>query len=414
MKTIMAILLAGIMIFALAGFSSTDQNSNNSLENESSEIADKSKSAANDTASVIGTSTITAGKTIVVYFSGSGNTKRVAEFVADETSAELFELIPSEPYTDEDLNWRDSGSRINKEHDNPDLQDIALTTIQIPDWESYDTVFVGYPIWWQEAAWPINNFIRENDFTGKQVIPFCTSTSSGFGESGSKLAEMAGTGTWLDGMRFSENGAESNIRGWVQSLNLEMSVSAPAPQNEDEKNDILILYFSANNVKASDVDAVTSATPVANGKSSVAQMADMITEQTGGEIIKIIPSESYPLVYEEVADQAKKERDEDARPAFENLGVDPTSFKTVFIGYPVWWYQMPMIMETLFDTYDFTGVTIVPFNTHEGSRDGGTYDMIRAREPGAIVLDGLAIRGSDVSATSKDDIQKWLDGLDLD
>ena len=114
------------------------------------------------------------------------------------------------------------------------------------------------------------------------------------------------------------------------------------------------------------------------------------------------------------ADQAKKERDDNTRPAFEDLGVDPTSYKTVFIGYPIWWYQMPMIIETLFDAYDFTGVTIVPFDTHEGSRDGGTYDMIREREPGATVLDGLTIRGSDVSSSPKDDIQKWLDGLDLD
>lgn len=414
MKKIIAILLASIMVFALAACSRSDQNNNNSNVKESSEKADKSEPVANDTSSEIETSEAAAEKIIVVYFSASGNTKRVAEFVADETDAELFELIPAEPYTDEDLNWRDSDSRVNKEHDDPELQDIALTTTQIPDWDSYDTVFVGYPIWWQEAAWPINNFIKGNDFTGKQVIPFCTSTSSGFGESGSKLAEMAGTGTWLDGMRFSENGDESDIRGWVQSLNLETSVSEPAPQNENEKNDSLILYFSANNLKASDVDVVTGAMPVANGKSSVAQMADMIAEQTGGEIKQIIPSDSYPLGYEEVADQAKKERDENARPAFEDLGVDPTSYKTVFIGYPIWWYQMPMIMETLFDTYDFTGVTIVPFNTHEGSGNGGTYEMIREREPGATVLDGLAIRGGDVSASSKDDIQKWLDGLALD
>lgn len=143
-------------------------------------------------------------------------------------------------------------------------------------------------------------------------------------------------------------------------------------------------------------------------------MADMTAEITGGEIVQIIPAEDYLLVYDDAADQAKKERDDNTRPAFEDLGVDPTSYKTVFIGYPIWWYQMPMIIETLFDAYDFTGVTIVPFDTHEGSRDGGTYDMIREREPGATVLDGLTIRGSDVSSSPKDDIQKWLDGLDLD
>ncbi|MBQ7433287.1 MAG: hypothetical protein IJV50_07520, partial [Lachnospiraceae bacterium] len=123
----------------------------------------------------------------------------------------------------------------------------------------------------------------------------------------------------------------------------------------------------------------------------------------------------YPHVYEELADYAKAEQDHDERPIFEDLGVDPTSYQTVFIGYPIWWYSLPMIMETFFDTYDFSGVTIVPFNTHEGSRDGGTYDMIRDREPNATVLDGLPIRGGDVANDeSKRAVSEWIAGLDLE
>ena len=208
--------------------------------------------------------------------------------------------------------------------------------------------------------------------------------------------------------------SEDNIEEPVDAEKKNDKIENESGTISPDKNDTLIIYFSANNRKSSDVDAVTSATPVTDGKSSVAQMAEIIQETVGGDIVQIIPSEDYPLAYDDVADQAKQERDANIRPAFEELGVDPASYKTVFIGYPIWWYQMPMIMETLFDTYDFSGVTIVPFNTHEGSRDGGTYDMIRDREPDATVLDGLAIRGSDVSDASRDDIQKWLDGLDLD
>ena len=148
-------------------------------------------------------------KAIVVYFSGSGNTKRVAELVANETGSELFELVPTTPYTDDDLNWRDENSRVQKEHNDPSLQNIELTSTAVPDWESYDTVLFGYPLWWREAAWPVNNFVKGNDFSGKTVIPFCTSTSDGIGDSGSKLAQMAGTGTWQEGMRFSEREEES-------------------------------------------------------------------------------------------------------------------------------------------------------------------------------------------------------------
>lgn len=177
--------------------------------------------------------------------------------------------------------------------------------------------------------------------------------------------------------------------------------------------DILIVYFSAAN--RTDTDATTSATPTIDGEGATGWMANVIQEKTGADIVKIIPAEDYPLSYDDVADAAKKEADNEVHPAIQPLDVDPTAYKTVFIGYPMWWYRMPMVLETFFDTYDFSGVTIVPFNTHEGSRDGGTYDMIRDREPNATVLDGIAIRGGNAGEDSaKDDIEEWLDGLDLE
>ena len=151
------------------------------------------------------------------------------------------------------------------------------------------------------------------------------------------------------------------------------------------------------------------------GVSSVEWMANVIQDNIGGDIAKIIPVEDYPLAYNDTADAAKKETDKELHPAIQPLNVDPTTYKTVFIGYPLWWYRMPMVLETLFDTYDFSGVTIVPFNTHEGSRDSGTYSIIRDREPGATVLDGIAIRGGNTGKDSaKDDIKKWLEDLKLE
>lgn len=161
-----------------------------------------------------------AGKTIVVYFSGSGNTKRVAGFVADELNADAFELVPVTPYTAADLNWRDRSSRVNKEHDDPSLQNIELAATEVPDWSEYDTVLFGYPIWWREASWVVNSFIKNNDFTGKKVVPFCTSTSSGLGDSGTNLEKMAGTGNWLEGIRFSELPDENSVREWARGLNI--------------------------------------------------------------------------------------------------------------------------------------------------------------------------------------------------
>ena len=160
------------------------------------------------------------GKTLVVYFSGSGNTERVAKDIADAAGADIFEIVPTEPYTEDDLNWRNSDSRVNREHDNESLRDISLTSAEVPDWDSYDTVLIGYPIWWGIAAWPASSFVKANDFTGKTVIPFATSTSSNMGQSGSLLAEVAGTGDWQDGHRFSSGASSAEVHEWVHSIGL--------------------------------------------------------------------------------------------------------------------------------------------------------------------------------------------------
>jgi len=164
--------------------------------------------------------TSSGSKVLVVYFSASGNTEAVAETIADTLNADLFALVPADPYTDDDLNWTVSGSRVNREHENESLRDVELVHDTVSNWDEYDTVFIGYPIWWGIAAWPVNDFIRSNDFTGKTVIPFCTSASSGFGQSGELLEEMAGTGSWLEGRRFPERTSQSDIRNWVNSLGI--------------------------------------------------------------------------------------------------------------------------------------------------------------------------------------------------
>lgn len=167
-----------------------------------------------------GDTTTESGKTLVVYYSASGTTKHVATAIADAAGADLYEITPVEPYTSDDLNWTNSSSRVSREHDDESLRDIALTELTPADWDSYDTVLIGYPIWWGIAAWPVDNFVKGNDFTGKTVIPFCTSASSGLGNSGSLLEEMAGTGDWQEGHRFSSGASDADAADWVASLNL--------------------------------------------------------------------------------------------------------------------------------------------------------------------------------------------------
>lgn len=160
------------------------------------------------------------GKILIAYFSGTGNTKAAAETIAAATNGELFELQPVEAYSEDDLDYNEPSSRVCREHDDANLQDVALNETIPADWGDVQYVLVGYPIWWGEAAWPVNNFIKNNDFTGKTVIPFCTSASSGLGDSGDLLEKMAGSGNWLEGKRFSSNVSDIEIQEWIDSLNL--------------------------------------------------------------------------------------------------------------------------------------------------------------------------------------------------
>ena len=156
----------------------------------------------------------------MVYYSATGNTKNVADYIAAETRADVFTLEPAEPYSDDDLDYSDDDSRVSREHENESERVVELVSTTVDGWEDYDTVFIGYPIWWGIAAWPVNGFVEGNDFTGKKVIPFCTSASSGFGKSGELLKDMAGTGNWLEGKRFHSGASEKDVRDWIADLGL--------------------------------------------------------------------------------------------------------------------------------------------------------------------------------------------------
>ena len=151
-------------------------------------------------------------------FSATGSTKTAAEAIAAATGGDLLELEPAEPYTSADLDYNNADSRVSREHDDETLRDVALKTTTADNWADYDTVYIGYPIWWGIAAWPVDTFVKANDFTGKTVIPFCTSASSGIGESGAQLAALAGTGDWQEGQRFPSAVTQQEVTDWVKSL----------------------------------------------------------------------------------------------------------------------------------------------------------------------------------------------------
>ena len=152
----------------------------------------------------------------VVYFSATGTTKGVAEKIAKITGADLFEIIPEEPYTEDDLNYGDKSSRTSIEQNDKSVRPmIRSDTIDI---SGYSAIYIGYPIWWGEEPRIMDAFVENYDFTGITVIPFCTSGSSSIGKSESNLEGLAGTGTWLEGKRFSGSTTESELQTWIDGL----------------------------------------------------------------------------------------------------------------------------------------------------------------------------------------------------
>lgn len=225
MKKLTALLLSVVLVLSFAACGSANKPASSTTQPETSAPTEQPTTEPSESSSTAPAESEPetqpeTGKTLVVYYSASGNTERVAKDIAEAAGADLFEIVPTEVYTSEDLNWTNPDSRVSREHDDESLRDVPLTTTEVPDWDSYDTVFIGYPIWWGIAAWPVDTFVKNNDFTGKTVIPFATSSSSGMGQSGSLLADMAGTGEWQEGQRFSSGVSSDDVQSWVNGLGL--------------------------------------------------------------------------------------------------------------------------------------------------------------------------------------------------
>ena len=214
MKKLATVVLSCLLMFCLVACSSGGSGSTSSADTSSSSVS----SASDETSATTEESSTDLGNVLVVYYSATGNTERVANSIAEATGGDLFEIEPTEPYTDDDLNWNDESSRVSREYEDESLRDVPLVNTTVDGWDDYDTVFIGYPIWWGIAAWPVDGFVEANDFSDKTVIPFATPASSGMGQSGELLADLAGTGDWQDGMRFSSGAGDDEVQEWVETL----------------------------------------------------------------------------------------------------------------------------------------------------------------------------------------------------
>lgn len=212
MKKTITILLSLIMIFCLsacghsAGETERSSAEDNAIENGTGNDAETPETQGN--------------KVLVAYFSATGTTEGVAEHIANGLNADIYEIMPEEPYTDADLNYNDNNSRSTIEMN--DSTSRPAISGSVADMDQYDIVFIGYPIWWGEAPRIVSTFVESYNFSGKTVVPFCTSGGSGVGSSASNLEQLTSDATWMEGRRLNGSDSQDTVMEWVNSLGLNL------------------------------------------------------------------------------------------------------------------------------------------------------------------------------------------------
>lgn len=223
MKKTIAILLSLVMILGLAACgNSASQTEQPSTEDTSVESKADTNAAENSTDKEnTDNQDVQDHKVLVAYFSATGTTKGVAEHIANGLNADIYEIVPEDPYTDADLNYNDNNSRTTIEMNDPNARPAISGSVE--NMEQYDIIFVGYPIWWGEAPRIVSTFMESYDFSGKTIVPFCTSGGSGIGSSASNLERLTSGATWLDGRRLNGSDSQDTVMEWVNSLDLNLA-----------------------------------------------------------------------------------------------------------------------------------------------------------------------------------------------
>ena len=216
-KKIIALIVAIVVIAVGVGFwfinsnkeeSSTNSNTN-PAENQNSNEQQEENTKDNDNG------TTNDKKVAIIYFSATGTTKKVAGYIKNATNGDLIEIVPKEKYTDSDLNYGNDNSRANKEQNDSKARPAISNNINT---DSYDVIYLGYPIWWGDVPKIILTFLDNHNLDGKTIIPFCTSGSTGISGSLSTLKNYNKNVNWIDGKRFSSSATEDEVKNWVNGL----------------------------------------------------------------------------------------------------------------------------------------------------------------------------------------------------
>ena len=216
-KVILCFVIVALVIAAVAGGYCIMKSNKDENKSSNNTTVEATKTEANTTEK---TDVTSSKKTAVIYFSATGNTKKIAEYIKEETDSDIFEIIPKQKYTSEDLNYGDKTTRATREQNDKSARPEIENEI---DTSNYDVIFIGYPIWWGDNPRIIQTFIENNELDGKTMIPFCTSGSSDISESENTLKEYNNI-NWISGKRFSGSASQNEVSNWIKSLKLEVEI----------------------------------------------------------------------------------------------------------------------------------------------------------------------------------------------
>ena len=350
-----------------------------------------------------------SNKILVVYFSCTGNTKRVATNINSIVGGDLVEIVPSVPYTSEDLDYGNSESRTSKERNDPTI--LPEIKNDINNFNEYTTILLGYPLWWAKAPNIIRTFMKKYDFSDKNIITFSTSSSSSDG-SKSFLPSLAPTAKWNeDFKRFSSSAQESEVKTWIDTLDLDKDEeSSTEDKVVDEESSTVDQKTDEGTVNKPSKKLVVYFSCTGNTK----RVATNINSIVGGDLVEIVPSVPYTsedLDYGNSESRTSKERnDPTILPEIKNDINNFNEYTTILLGYPLWWAKAPNIIRTFMKKYDFSDKNIITFSTSSSSSDG-SKSFLPSLAPTAKWNEDFK-RFS--SSAQESEVKTWIDTLDLD
>lgn len=420
-KKTFSLLTAAIMTFSLAACGHATTSSNEPAPtNESTVSIEAPESQMTESSDVEPSSD--DGKILVAYFSWSGNTEEMASYIAEQTGGDLFEIEPETPYPDD---YNETGDVAEKERDENARPEIANLLDSI---EEYDSIFIGYPIWWHTAPMIIGTFLESYDLSGVDVYPFTQSASMDteqFENSMEFVRDSAANATVHEGLFTGASNTEDifeylSSNGFIESASEAVSETESSSEETalseegDTSGSILIAYFSVPETDG--VDTVAGASRVVVDGEVLGNnqyIAQLIQQKIGGDLFRIETEQEYPGSHDPLLEFAYNEKSDNARPVLSSQIENLDEYDVIFLGYPNWNSDLPMPLYSFLEEYDFSGKTIVPFTTHGGSGFSRTIRTIAEMQPGAAVMeDGLSISRNSVPDAQRD-VEEWIAGLEL-